>query len=150
MRNNQISFYITKEKEKMLFNYILSECNSEIFMLYRYGEKETFENGDEIKETTYFVKPVLLKHKVTYEMVEGIMTLNPFDTEVNFSPFVLYERSLSEESSNSIPYRIYRPKNIKNENKALLKSLYKQISDWIKKNSCKYETIDSIKIYYVE
>lgn len=150
MRNNQVGFNITKEKEKEFFEYVINECDCQIYRLYKCDEKVTYQSDDEITDFTYFIKSDFTHKDVRYQKDENGMCLYPFDSEMNFYPFVLYERLLAENDCAQTFCRLYLPKNVKKEYASGLKTTYKQIADWIKKNSCKKERDGLFKIYLVE
>lgn len=148
--SNQVNFYITKEKEKELFSYINNECDCKIYLLYKCGEKEVFEIGDEICDDSYFIKSDLIKQDVRYEKNEDGVMIQPFDEEVNFYPFVSYERIFQDKSDEVIYARLYISKNVKKAYRLLLKSTYKKVSEWVIKKSVKKERDGLMKFYYVE
>ena len=148
--SNQVNFYITKEKEKELFSYINNECDCKIYLLYKCGEKEVFEIGDEICDDSYFIKSNLIKQDVRYEKDEDGVMIQPFDEEVNFYPFVSYERIFQDKSDEVIYVRLYISKNVKKAYRLLLKSTYKKVSEWVIKKSVKKERDGLMKFYYVE
>lgn len=148
--SNQVNFYITKEKEKELFSYINNECNCKIYLLYKCGEKEVFEIGDEICDDSYFIKSYLITQDVRYEKDEDGVMIQPFDEEVNFYPFVSYERIFQDKSDEVIYARLYISKNVKKAYRLLLKSTYKKVSEWVIKKSFKKERDGLMKFYYVE
>lgn len=148
--SNQVNFYITKEKEKELFSYINNECDCKIYLLYKCGEKEVFEIGDEICDDSYFIKSDLITQDVRYEKDEDGVMIQPFDEEVNFYPFVSYERIFQDKSDEVIYVRLYISKNIKKAYRLLLKSTYKKVSEWVIKKSVKKERDGLMKFYYVE
>lgn len=148
--SNQVNFYITKEKEKELFSYINNECDCKIYLLYKCGEKEVFEIGDEICDDSYFIKSDLIKQDVRYEKDEDGVMIQPFDEEVNFYPFVSYERIFQDKSDEVIYVRLYISKNVKKAYRLLLKSTYKKVSEWVIKKSVKKERDGLMKFYYVE
>ena len=96
MRNNQVGFNITKEKEKEFFEYVINECDCQIYRLYKCDEKVTYQSDDEITDFTYYIKSDFAHKDVRYQKDENGMCLYPFDSEMNFYPFVLYERLLAE------------------------------------------------------
>ena len=148
--SNQVNFYITKEKEKELFSYINNECDCKIYLLYKCGEKEVFEIGDEICDDSYFIKSNLIKQDVRYEKDEDGVMIQPFDEEVNFYLFVSYERIFQDKSDEVIYVRLYISKNVKKAYRLLLKSTYKKVSEWVIKKSVKKERDGLMKFYYVE
>lgn len=148
--SNQVNFYITKEKEKELFSYINNECDCKIYLLYKCGEKEVFEIGDEICDDSYFIKSDLIKQDVRYEKDEDGVMIQPFDEEVNFYPFVSYERIFQDKSDEVIYARLFISKNVKKAYRLLLKSTYKKVSEWVIKKSVKKERDGLMKFYYVE
>ena len=148
--SNQVNFYITKEKEKELFSYINNECDCKIYLLYKCGEKEVFEIGDEICDDSYFIKSDLITQDVRYEKDEDGVMIQPFDEEVNFYPFVSYERIFQDKSDEVIYVRLYISKNVKKAYRLLLKSTYKKVSEWVIKKSVKKERDGLMKFYYVE
>lgn len=78
-----------------------------------------------------------------------MLELAPFDANMNFMPFILYERNNALDINNFFS-RLYVSKNVKKEYMPLLECTYKKIMEWIINNSYRYEKYGSQKIYYLD
>ncbi len=150
MGSMQISFVISGETESDFLNYIVSECDCQIYRLLVDNLNDTFTVGQKVEDFCYFIKPNSILCYVTYERSEdtpGKFEICPFDEEFDLLPFIQYERTLNDDYEN--PFRLYVSDNINRKYKPALKATYKKISEWIKKNSVSVERDGCFKLYYL-
>ena len=150
MSSMQISFVISGETESEFLNYIVDECDCQIYRLLVDNRYETFTVGQKVEDYCYFIKPNSILCNVNYERSEdtpGKFKICPFDEEFNLLPFVQYERTLNDDCE--LPFRLYVSDNINRKYKSALKSTYKKLSEWIKKNSVSVEKDGRFMLYYL-
>lgn len=113
MSSMQISFVISGETESEFLNYIVDECDCQIYRLLVDNRNETFTVGQKVEDYCYFIKPNSILCNVNYERSEdtpGKFEICPFDEGFNLLPFVQYERTLNDDCE--LPFRLYVSDNV--------------------------------------
>lgn len=152
----QINFTISPESEKRLFSFITNECGCNIFTAESANGDFLLKNDMKIDSDKYLISPLPAdfpfkpeKRQSNYSSSE-VWVIYPFDENIEFLPFIEYERDLFSESGDTPCRLCMRTSSISARFRNEMKSIYRKIKIWIKNNAEKKIISGIISIYKIK